>query len=76
MTARDRAPEETRDAILTSAFDEMYEHGFQAASLSRILDRAGVTKGALYHHFGSKMDLGYAVVDEVIGGWPFSAAVP
>lgn len=67
MSKLDRTPEDTRQAILMAAFEEIHEHGFQAASLSRILSRAGVTKGALYHHFGSKKDLGYAVVDEVIG---------
>ena len=39
--------------------------GFQAASVSRILAESGVTKGALYHHFASKTELGYAVFDEV-----------
>lgn len=29
---------------------------------------AGLTKGALYHHFPNKMDLGYAVVDELLAG--------
>ncbi len=44
----------------------MYKSGFQAASLDNILSNANVTKGALYHHFGSKQELGYAVVDELI----------
>jgi AcrR family transcriptional regulator len=35
--------------------------------LDAILAAAGVTKGALYYHFGSKEALGYAVVDEIIG---------
>ena len=65
----ERTPENTRQAILEAAFEEIYEHGFQAASLSRILDRVDVTKGALYHHFKSKKELGYAVVDEVVGKW-------
>lgn len=57
----------TRDKILDAAFDEMHRYGFQAASLSSILTRTGLTKGALYHHFPAKLDLGLAVVDEVIG---------
>jgi len=52
--------------LLEAAFNEIYEYGFQAASLSRILQNTGVTKGALYHHFGSKTELGYAVVEEII----------
>lgn len=56
----------TRGKILASAFHEIHRNGFQAASLSPILERSGVTKGALYHHFPNKQSLGYAVVDELI----------
>jgi len=72
---RTRAPEVTRQKLLSAAFEEIYRSGFQAASLDRILAKAGVTKGALYHHFIDKAALGYAVVDEVVkgccwrGGW-------
>jgi AcrR family transcriptional regulator len=59
-----RDPEVTREALLQAAFDEMYLNGFRAASLEKILSATGVTKGALYHHFGSKRGLGYAVVEE------------
>jgi AcrR family transcriptional regulator len=58
--------DETRAKILMAAFDEIYQRGFQAASLSNILKNTNITKGALYHHFNNKMELGYAVVDEVI----------
>ena len=61
-----REPEATRQKLLTAAFEEIYQSGFQSASLDKILGKAGVTKGALYHHFHSKVGLGYAVVDEVI----------
>ena len=61
-----RNPDLTRQTLLQSAFDEIYMHGFQGASLDRILRDTGVTKGALYHHFKNKSELGYAVVDEVI----------
>ncbi len=63
---RTREPELTRRKILLSAFHEIYRRGFQSASLDRIVADAGVTKGALYHHFRDKASLGYAVVGEVI----------
>jgi AcrR family transcriptional regulator len=56
----------TRQTLQQAAFREIYKSGFQAASLDNLLSNAGVTKGALYHHFGSKQELGYAVVDELI----------
>ena len=45
----------------------MYENGFQAASLDRILANTQLTKGALYHHFPNKQAMGLALVDELIG---------
>jgi TetR/AcrR family transcriptional repressor of nem operon len=63
---RTRQPDITRQKLLHAAFDEIYRHGFQAASLDTILGQAGVTKGALYHHFPDKAALGYAVVDDVV----------
>lgn len=57
---------ETREKILMAAFDEIYSYGYQSASLSNILKNTGTTKGALYHHFKSKKELGLAVLDEVI----------
>jgi TetR/AcrR family transcriptional regulator, transcriptional repressor for nem operon len=61
-----RDPERTRERLLQAAFREVYRSGFQSAGLSAILTAAGVTKGALYHHFGSKEALGYAIVEEII----------
>ena len=57
---------DTRRKLLEAAFGEFHRHGFQAANLDTIVERAGVTKGALYHHFPDKSALGHAVVDEVV----------
>jgi AcrR family transcriptional regulator len=57
--------EQTRQNILTVAADEIHQHGFKATSLSAIINRCEISKGALYHHFTSKMELGYAVFEEV-----------
>jgi AcrR family transcriptional regulator len=61
-----KGPNSTRGKILDAAFEEFYKNGFQGGSLNRIVDGAGTTKGALFHHFKGKHDLGYAVVREVI----------
>lgn len=63
---RTRQPQATRRHILEAAFAEFYEHGFQGGSLARIVEAAGTTKGAIFHHFAGKKALGYAVVDEMI----------
>ena len=64
-----RQPDLTRQKLLERAFEEIHRSGFRAASLDSILADAGVTKGALYHHFANKLELGYAVVDEVVRPW-------
>lgn len=63
MPRQDRA-ERTRNLILDAAAEAFDARGFAGASLSDILARAGVTKGALYFHFASKEELAKALVDE------------
>lgn len=38
-------------------------HGFAGTTVDAIIDRAGVTKGAFFHHFSSKAELGHEVVE-------------
>jgi AcrR family transcriptional regulator len=64
---RTKTPAATRRKILEAAFAEFYKNGFQGGSLNQIVEAAGTTKGALFHHFAGKQELGYAVVDEIIG---------
>jgi AcrR family transcriptional regulator len=66
MMARSRSPEETRQAILGAAFQEFYKNGFQGGSVNKIVEAAGITKGALFHHFAGKRELAFAVIDEII----------
>jgi AcrR family transcriptional regulator len=67
-TRRTRAPEATRERLVAAAFAEIHRHGYQGVSLDDILATAGVTKGALYHHFADKAELAHAVIDEVVRG--------
>ena len=66
--ARTRAPEATREKLVSAAFEQFHRYGYQGTGLETILEKAGVTKGALYHHFADKADLAHAVIDEVIRG--------
>src|ERR1700729_3259903 len=55
----------TRGALLLAARELFAEKGFAATGREEIAERAGVTRGALYHHFASKRDVAAAVVDEL-----------
>jgi len=54
MNRRDKQKAETWMDILRSAEKLFMEKGYEKTSMSQIADQAGVTKGALYHHFDSK----------------------
>jgi AcrR family transcriptional regulator len=56
--------EATRQKILDAARDLFSEVGYAAAGLGEIIERAGMTKGALYHHFDSKEALATALIDQ------------
>ena len=60
---RVRDPERTRERILDAAQALILDHGFSATSVDAIVGRAGATKGAFFHHFGSKADLAKALVE-------------
>lgn len=55
----------TRTALIDSARILFTETGYAGTSLDEIVARARVTKGALYHHFGSKLALFEAVFEQV-----------
>jgi len=67
MTAtRARGEAGVRQRILTAAVDLFADHGYDATSVSQVINRAGVAKGGFYHHFASKDELLYAVYGDLI----------
>lgn len=54
-----------RERLLTAARALFVERGYDAVGTQEIVERAGVTKPSLYHHFGSKRGLLDAVVEQV-----------
>ena len=68
MVRRTRAEmEETRAALLAMARQVFSEQGYAQASMDDLTARAGLTRGALYHHFGDKQGLLAAVVAQIDG---------
>ncbi|MFT4008964.1 MAG: TetR/AcrR family transcriptional regulator [Nocardioidaceae bacterium] len=70
-TGRKRWPEgydpaRTRRQLVDSALFLFERDGFDRTSLQQIVERAGLTKGAFYHHFESKEDLLWHIQDEYL----------
>jgi len=61
-----RNPQETRGKLLKTAYEQIHQHGFQGMRVDQVLKLTGLKKGGFYHHFKSKTELGYAVVEEEI----------
>jgi AcrR family transcriptional regulator len=59
--------DETRLALLRAARELFTENGYAHTSTEQVVERAGVTRGALYHHFDSKQALFEAVFIELEG---------
>lgn len=60
--------EGTRNRILTAAEVSFAESGYDAAGVSEICQRAGLSKGAFYHHFPSKKHVFLALLQDWLAG--------
>src|SRR5215217_3655638 len=56
--------EATRSALVTAARELFAERGYAGVGTEEVVRRAGVTRGALYHHFHDKQDLFRAVYEQ------------
>lgn len=71
---------DTRNQILECNYQAVRLNGFQGMRADKVVTELGITKGALYHYFPNKLELGYAIVEEIISplyqnGWkPFEEA--
>ena len=58
----ERLAQNKRDLLLDVAAQEFANHGFEQASINRILERSHMSKGAAYYYFEDKADLFCAVI--------------
>ncbi len=65
MPTQSERTEATRGALISAGRSLFGERGFAATSIEDLASAAGVTRGALYHHFESKEDLFAAVFEQV-----------
>jgi AcrR family transcriptional regulator len=68
MNVKNRKAEQseaTRNALIEAARGLFSERGYAGVSTEEIVQAAGVTRGALYHHFRDKQDLFTAVVEQL-----------
>ena len=67
MIRRTRAEmiEETRDKLVATGRQAFGSAGYANTSMDDLTAKAGLTRGALYHHFGGKEGLLAAVVDQI-----------
>ncbi|MDG5808184.1 ScbR family autoregulator-binding transcription factor [Streptomyces ossamyceticus] len=68
--ARQERAIRTREKILVAAAEVFDEVGYEAATISQILQKAEVTKGALYFHFTSKEELAQEVLAKQVSAVP------
>lgn len=57
--------EQTRDTILSAARKLFKDNGYHNTSVYDLFDRAGITKGAFYHHWRTKEDLALTLLEEM-----------
>ena len=62
IAATPRRPEETRQKLVAATRGLVLQRGFTGTGIDQICADAGVTKGAFFHHFASKDEIGKAVL--------------
>ena len=57
---------ETQDLIINTSFELFYEKGYNATSIPDIMKETSLSKGAFYHHFKNKHEIGTKVIEVII----------
>ena len=57
---------ETQDLIINTSFELFYEKGYNATSIPDIMKKTSLSKGAFYHHFKNKHEIGKRVIEVLL----------
>lgn len=75
-TARQQQADDTRQRLIDAAGKLFAERGYSEASVALIGEEAGASRGLVNHHFGSKENLLWAVVEDYEMRWEHEVVVP
>jgi AcrR family transcriptional regulator len=76
VTTNQELREKSRERILTAALEVFAEKGYEAASLSDVTERAGVSRGLVTYYFTSKLRLAAELLDRWLDGIAAIADLP
>ncbi|KYJ98462.1 TetR/AcrR family transcriptional regulator [Microbacterium sp. CH1] len=68
QTTRRGRPGYDQQGILAVAVAAFNEHGYDATSIGMLAERLGLSKSAIYHHFGSKDEILDRALDSALSG--------
>ena len=58
--------QETKRLIIETSFDMFYSNGYNNTSIPDIMKKTNLTKGAFYHHFKNKLEIGKKVIEDIL----------
>ncbi|OIQ20220.1 MAG: TetR family transcriptional regulator [Flavobacterium sp. MedPE-SWcel] len=65
----------TKQIIIDRSFVLFYENGFKSTSILTIMKAANLTKGAFYHHFKNKKEVGVTVISQKLQERVYNAMI-
>jgi AcrR family transcriptional regulator len=69
LNRKSQQSQDTRERLIEAAAKLFAERGYTNSSVAAIGDAAGVSRGLINHHFGSKENLLYEVIADILGEW-------
>lgn len=63
----EKLPNEKKEKIIKACMEVFAEKGYEGASTNAIVQKAGISKGILFHYFGNKKDLYLYILDRTLG---------